>query len=294
MKMYRLLSLICIVSLALPLSAQPLKRVQGDYTYIAPDNISISEAKKTALYRARIQALADEFGTIVSNHTSTIVSNENGNSSIDFSSLGSSLVKGEWIETIGKPEFEIKYEQGTLIVKCHVEGRAREIRTAAIQFKAKILRNGTDTRYESYDFRNNDDMYLSFSSPSDGYLAVYLVDSRQTAYCLLPYSSSSEGFVKTRANADYILFSKEHAHPYFDPSEIDEYTLFTDKSSETDHIYVIFSQNKFIKAIDVEGHHEERILPRELSFEDFQKWLTRNRILDSDMQIDVKTVTITR
>lgn len=293
--LYRTILLAIFISTLAPsLSAQQIKRVQGIYEYIAPENVSISEAKETALYRAKIQALADQFGTVVSDHHSTIVSNRDGSSSVDFSSMGSSSVKGEWIETVGEPEFEIRYEQNSIIVTCRVVGRAREISTAAVRFDAKILRNGTDAKYEDYDFRNNDDMYLSFTSPSDGYIAVYLVDSRQTAYCLLPYSTSNEGFVKIRANTGYVLFSKDNANPWFDPSEVDEYTLFTDRSSETNFIYIIFSPSRFIKAVDGQGSHEQRILPRELTFDEFQKWLARNRTHDSNMQLEIKTITIAR
>lgn len=283
-----------ILIFAPSLFAQRIKRVQGVYKYIAPDNISISEAKETALYRAKIQALADHFGTIVSDYRSTIVSNSNGSSSVDFSSMGSSSVKGEWIETIEEPKFEIEYEQNTLIVTCSVVGRAREITAAAVGFEARILRNGTDAKHEGYDFRSNDDMFLSFISPSDGYIAVYLVDTKQTAYCLLPYSTSKDGFVKIKANTGYVLFSKDKANPHFDSSEVDEYTLFTERNNETNFIYIIFSPSQFVKAVDGQGFHEKRILPRELTFDDFQKWLTKNRTHDNRMQVDIKTITISR
>ena len=54
-----------------------------------------------------------------------------------------------------------------------------------------------------------------------------------------------------------------------------------EKAAETNYIYVISSPNPFIKAIDnaVAG------LPRELKYEDFQKWLTKNRTADKYMQV---------
>lgn len=284
----------CVLTSSLSLSAQKIKRVSGDYVYYAPENVSIEEAKHTALFRARIQALADEFGTVLSDNRSTVVVNNGEESSVDFSSLGTSSVKGEWLETIGEPEYEIRYEKNMIMVRCRVAGRAREIVTAPVQFDARILRNGTDKKYEAYDFRNNDDMYMSFSSPSDGYVAVYLVDGSRTAFCLLPYGASSDGYVKLKANTEYILFSKDHAYPHFDSSEVDEYTLFTDSSRETDYIYIIFSQNRFMKAVDGQGRHDERVVPRMLSFEDFQRWLTENRIHDTQMQMSVKTITISK
>ena len=40
------------------------------------------------------------------------MNNTNGSTQTDFTSLSSSDVKGEWLETIGEPKYEISYEQG--------------------------------------------------------------------------------------------------------------------------------------------------------------------------------------
>ena len=76
----------------LTISAQKIEKVHGEYTYHVPDNISFEAGKRTALERAKIQALADAFGTLVSQSNSTIVKNENGKSSVDFLSIGGSNV----------------------------------------------------------------------------------------------------------------------------------------------------------------------------------------------------------
>ena len=47
----------------IPVFSQKMKTVEGEYTYHAPENVSLEEARRTALDRAKIQALADEFGT---------------------------------------------------------------------------------------------------------------------------------------------------------------------------------------------------------------------------------------
>lgn len=292
--MRRIISIMCMLSLSLSLHAQQLKRVQGDYTYIVPDNVDLDQARHTALQRAMTKALADEFGTLVSDYSSTIVYNNNDRSFVDYTSLGNSFVKGEWVETVGEPEFDISYQHNSLVVRCRVVGKAKKADSEPVLFKARILRNGTDAKYEDCDFKNNDDFYVSFSSPSDGYIAVYLVDSRQTAYCLLPYGSSETGYVKVEANTDYILFSKDKALPYFEPSEVDEYTLFTDRQQETNYVYIIYSMRQFVKAADGQGDGGERILPRELEFVDFQRWLARNRTGDASMQVDVRPIRISR
>lgn len=265
----------------LPILAQRTEKVRAEYTYHAPENISLEEAKRIALDRAKVQAIADEFGTIVSQSNTTLVKNSNGESSTDFFSLGGSEVKGEWIETIGQPEYEISYEQGMLVVKAIVTGRIREIVSAQIDIRAEVLCNGTDLKFARTDFKNGDDLYLYFQSPVDGYLAVYLLDEvSQMVYCLLPYKSSSEAVTPIEHDKPYIFFSTEHAG---DKAHlVDEYTMTCNSSVERNTIYVVFSPNEFAKA---NSNNVDELLPQELSFEKFQKWLAKGRNRDKEMNV---------
>jgi len=196
---------------SITLSAQKMKRVDAEYIYHAPENVSLEEAKRIALERAKLQAIADAFGTVVSQSNFTTVANRNGKSDVDFFSLGGSEVKGEWIETIGEPEYSISYERNMLVVKVSVKGKAREMVSAQIDIVAKVLRNGTEDKFESDEFRSGDDLYLSFISPISGYLAVYLVDAEQTTYCLLPYRNQTNGIYKVEANRRYLFFHIKEA-----------------------------------------------------------------------------------
>ena len=145
-------------------------------------------------------------------------------------------------------------------------------------FVAKILRNGTEDRFESDNFKSGDDLYLSYQSSTKGYVAVYLIDDSKNAYCLLPYQSSQDGKVRVDANTRYVFFNSKTAAPLFQPADVDEYNMTCE----------ISSPNPFVKAIDnaVAG------LPRELKYEDFQKWLTKNRTADKDMQVEIKTISV--
>ena len=166
--MVRALFILSLILSSLTALAQKLKTVEGVYTYHAPENVTMEQAKRTALDRAMIQALADEFGTIVSQSNATRVENQNGQTNIDFLSIGGSEVKGEWIETIGEPIYNIRYEGDMLVVSVKVKGKAREIVSAGIDFQAKVLRNGTEDKYESDQFRSGDELNLSFTSPVSG------------------------------------------------------------------------------------------------------------------------------
>lgn len=280
-----LLLLLLLTSSSIVFS-QELKTVEGDYTYYAPENVTMEQAKRTALERAMLQAVADEFGTIVSQQNVTRVENQGGRSDVDFLSFGGSEAKGEWIETIGEPIYNIRYEGNMLVITCKVRGKAREIVTAQIDLTAKVLRNGTEEKFESAEFRNGDDLYLLFQSPVKGYLAVYLMDADGQAFCLLPYRSQTEGVYPVKANQRYVFFNERLA-PYSERPQVDEYVMTTERSSEYNQICVIFSPNQFVKAVD--GNADEG-LPRQLSSDDFNKWLVKCRKRDKDMS--TKTVTI--
>lgn len=285
---FAILSMAMLFAPPVGIFAQKVKTVVGEYTYYVPETVSREEAKKIALERAMIQALADEFGTIVSQFNITQTENRNGHSQIDFTSIGGSDTKGEWIETIGEPIYETKYEGDVLIITVKVKGRAREIATATIDFKARLLRNSTEDKFESDQFNSGDDLYMSFTSPVSGYLAVYLIDADGQANCLLPYINQQSGVYPIVANRRYLFFNAKEAAKE-ERSYVDEYVLQCERGSENNQVYVIFSPNKFAKAADKSVNDA---LPRQLDVESFRKWLAGCRKRDADMNVRMMMIGI--
>ena len=285
----RLLFSVCfMMGMSLVAVAQKTERVTATYTYYAPEEVSIAEARRVALQRAQLQAIADAFGTIVTQTNATTVKNENGKSDVSLLSLGASEVKGEWLRTDGEPEYEIAYEDGMLAVTVRVKGVIREIVNAAVDFQARVLCNGTEDRFEQDRFRNGDDLYLSFQSPVDGYLTVYLLDAEGTAYCLLPYRGDTGGRVAVKGNRRYVFFSVDDV-PAGEQGMVDEYVMTCGNGKELNQIYVIFSPQLFTKAVDYAG---EGLQPRELPYEEFQQWLFDCRKQDREMRVEVKHIVI--
>lgn len=288
--MKRNVIVLLLILISMYSTAQRMRTICGECIYPAPSNVSEDEAKKTAIFRAKIQALADEFGTDLNQNNATVVKNDNGQSTIDFKSFSGSEVKGEWIEDTKEPEIQVSYEQGMLIVKARVCGKAREIIRASISFSAKLLRNGKEDRHEDSNFKSSDDLYLSFQSPVNGYLTVYLVDNDQNVFCLLPYARDNDGQVEIKHGLRYLFFDFKSASNIEKPI-VDELSITCSKAIEHNQIYIIFSPNKFIKANDnqiTEG------LPRELSYSDFQRWIIKNRNIDKEMQVGVKNIEISK
>lgn len=271
--------------------AQKTKTVSATYTYYAPETMSIEEAKRTALERAKIQAIADEFGTIVSQSTSTVVTNTNGCSDTQFFSLGGSDVKGEWIETIGEPEYNVLYDKGMLVISASLRGKIREIKSMQIPLISKVLRNGVGAQYEDDTFKSGDDMYLSFQSPVNGSLLVYLIDyNSDSVYCLLPYSKSKEKSQLIEGNREYIFFTDKYADDS-NKNIVDRYTLECESLSGTDYneIVIIFSPTELVKTTSQKVSSER---PRQLERKSFDEWCAKLKKTSTEVQIINKPIKI--
>lgn len=275
-------------------SAQKTKKVTASYSYVVPENTTVEQAKETAIQKARTKAIADEFGTSISQNNFTRLSNTNGTSNSDFLSIGESLVKGEWIETTKQPEFDICYKDNMLVVNVYLEGVIREIKQIQVDYDLKILRNGTTPQFENSEFKSGDDLYISFKAPLDGYLAIYLLGEDNQAYCILPYSGQSNGIFEIKSNKKYILFSSKDASDNIPEDLVEELYLTCDKETETNQIYCLFSPNPFSKCLDedIEVKDDGKIIPRHLDATNFHKWLAKCRKRDQQMILDKRIIQI--
>lgn len=283
---FLILSLLCVCINNIYAQQTITKTVE--YIYYGSENITPEQAKQNALERAKLQAIEEAFGSVVQQTTTRTLRINNGVAGTDFFSEGETEVKGEWIETIGEPEFVIFNEDNLQIVKVKVKGKIRERISANIDIEAKVLCNGTSSKFESENFKNGDDLFLNFHSPVDGFLAVYLVDSNQMANCLLPYEEQTDGAYAIKANKSYVFFSEKYADTA-DASQVVEYKMTTEHAVESNIIYVIFSTNHFSKASDT--FSSEKLL-QELPVKDFMRWLAKCRKTDIKMQVVKKTITV--
>ena len=283
-KLFLTILLLCSLE---TLISQSVINVSGEYTYYAPTNISIEQAKAIALQRAKVQCLADEFGTIVNQSNSTTIRTTNGEDEVSHFSLGGTEVKGEWLGDWKQPIYKISYDEvsGCNIVYVKVFGKARAISSSKIEVSLKILCNGVTPRHERDIFFEGDQLYLSFLSPHDGYLCVYLVDEEANAYCLLPYEYSEEGIAYVSANENHVFFSKSLSNQ---PELVDEYVMSCAHDGESNMFYIVYSPNKFTKAADYFSSTSLRQLP----YKHLQEWLLDVQTEDAQLQVIRKNIII--
>ena len=282
----RKIYIIALMALMTVAMQAQVKKVCGTYTYYGDPNMSIKEVRTAAIENARVQALAREFGTMITQNTVQQESLKDANEQSSFMQLNTAEVKGEWLEDLDEPEIlREELANGMLIIEAKVCGRARAISNEAIDFETLTLRNGTEKRFADTRFKEGDDLFLYFKAPSDGFVAVYLVDEQQNAFCLLPYGGDNDGQQPVEHGKEYVFFSPQHQYDV-PKSKIDEMTMTCgDERFERNQLYVIYSPNAFTKAVDEKGRQlsKDLELPRQLSFKDFSQWMSKCCVRDKKM-----------
>ncbi len=275
-------AVVAIFMATTAVAASPVKTVKGEYTYYGDKATSPAECKRLALEGARLDALAKEYGTIVTQDVLQADRIDSKGEANKFLSLSSTEVKGEWIADDGEPEFEITLDKDdNLVVRCKVKGKAREISNESTEFDARGLRNGTKPGNASTDFYDGDDLYLYFTAPVDGYVSVFLSLEDGNVYQMLPYLSDTKGEAKVKRNYDYVFFDPTKAEGTFGTP--DQFRIATAGVIEFNKIYVVFSPSYFAKPV-MRARNSMEELPS-MSEDDFSKWLVKSRRNDSKMGV---------
>lgn len=285
------ISVMALLACVMPMSAHAddVRTVEASYTYYGNGEQSRNQCKALALEGARSEALAKAFGRTVS---TTIFERETVSDELDSSYqdyLSQTEVKGEWLGDLSEPQYEIKTdEEGNFVITCTVKGRARAITNEAVDFDAEVLTRSVQGKKRSTKFNSGDYMYVSMTTPADGYVVVYLADDAGNVFTLFPYLDENMVSVPVKKNQTYVLFDPAAKQPT--AAMVDEMKMTTSKSFERNDIYVLFSPNPFSKAKD---DYVSETTPRMLKLKDFNKWLINTRNHDRKMSLKRIPVEIT-
>lgn len=280
--MKRLVFSIVLLVWASVCNAQKPVNVSGEYRYVVPENVSMADARNIAIERARNEAMAKEFGTVVSQTNTNTTKVVDGKVETGFLSIGGTESKGLWLSDIKEPEVKVLFENDVMVVEAKVWGKAREIKNADTELEITLLCNGA----ENERFKDKDKFSVDFKTASKGYVAIFLRDDNidDPIFCLLPYENENGEPREVKGNTPYTFLSSKD--PIY-PRRLQETTLTTEKSIEFNTIIIVFSKSKFNMPLSEEGQY----VP-EISADKFQKWLRKNRINDETMQVIEKTVEI--
>ena len=268
------------------LPAQRTANVCGKFTYIVGDNdnITLKEAKHKCIELAKADAIKTEFGELITSDVIDSNAETNGESTISYFWENTvAMAKGEWLGDTKEPVISVAYKEGKLVFTTEVWGKAREIIQSKVDLRWEILKDGKDKKEKTTYFKTGERFYVDFVSPSDGYVAIYLILGENETACLLPYRNDTSGRLPVKGGKEYAFFDKAT-----DPSAL-YYKLSTKLPLEYNQIVLIYSPHSFTKCIDTKKDSRH---PNSLSTREFQKWLLKCQRTDCDMVVNKRWVKI--
>ena len=260
---YLLLILLLTLSTASLSAKDKLVRCEGTYSYTFPSSMSLDEAKHHALDNAITQAIADELGTTIRAESYAELSTDHER----FDQFSRLIVKGQWVKDIHEPVFsEPVFENNMFSIQVTVDFHARKIESAPVAFTAYALRNGTEDKFRATEFYGSDDekLYVSFQSPREGYVAIYLEDT-ENVLCALPYIGMDREPFHAEKDKRYVFFNVAN----------NTYHMSCGAEPEINFIHIVFSPRPFI----------DNDLVRITTVRKFRDWLGNAQAYDDKMQV---------
>jgi hypothetical protein len=292
MKQVLIFLLFILIQLAVSSQAN-IKIETGFFETELYNNESKDVAKKRAKQGAIINALEKAFGTAVFQGNSLFIKNKTTGQKVEtmtgFNTIAETYVKGEVIEELNIEFSEISFEKrinnkkelGT-IIKCEVKIKATEYSEPTANFDAFSLNCTDTTSCKTTSFKKNEDFFLYFKSPKNGYLSIF-IDDNESSSLLFPYVSNREKYYDGYPivqNKAYFLFTKEKQFNT-DKLLVDELSWETRENLEK--LTIIFSPNKF-DLPDLKSKKSNSI-PQSLPSVDFNKWLIQLRKKSKEIEI---------
>lgn len=253
-------------------AAAPVTEVSGEYTYYDDGTHTRNECVELALQAARADALAKEFGTIVSQDVASSSTGRGQREETRFFSNTMSSVRGEWVADTGEPKTEITLDaDGNFVVKCKVKGKARALGNSALEFNASLL-SASDKRAKASDFEHGQNIYLWVESPARPmHTLVCLIDEEGIVYRLFPYPTGKNcGNDLLSKGYDYILFDSNRKGDDF--GLVEEILAMAPDGPELNKVYVIGSPNPLGSA---PWHDNGPGTLSTMKLKDFNEWVVK-------------------
>lgn len=292
--MYKYISILVFIFLSIHCIAQKTVESNGDYTLRIEKNWTEDFAVNKAKEKAKINAIENAFGSVITQgnavYVKDITTGNKTQSDMVFTSIADILVNGEWIATIDE-KVTFTESEGYRFVTSNVKGKVRELNKIPFTPEVTTL-SCNQSKCATEVFNSGQQLVLYFKAPTNGFVTVYLDDSKQ-AQRLLPYSkNNATATFEVKADQVYFFFSKADTKQ----KNIDEVELFTESTMEQNNLYVLFSKYDFDKPLlnttsFQEFDHLKYTLPASLEITKFQTWLQGLRSFNRT--IELKTILLT-
>ncbi len=215
-----ILFLLLTLMFAILASAADKTTVTGRYTYFLPSDESEKAGRAYAIEMARLQALAENFGTYLSSTVTDSYSVSDKGERMDFTSFSTSDIAGVWLKTMDE-KTEVSVEGNSIVIRAFVKGEARARDVSTAEFVATIGRVDDNGNFiPSKDFSDHERFDISFVCPRSGYLAIYSSDGVNNANRLLPLPNSPFADpIRVEGRREYRFFEDVSPKMTLEPEE---------------------------------------------------------------------------
>jgi hypothetical protein len=287
--MRHLIALIFTLSTA-TLFAQKEKEVKASYSMELPKNITMEQLEQRCIEQARLKAIGDAFGLVLSETTVDNSQESNAGFNNSFAVLTKTNVQGEWLHDKTEPQLNWEPSEKTLKLTANVHGVIREFPKTG---KAKIeihLSNDSKMSNDITLFKDGQDLFASFQSSSKGNLSVFYVDhSSNEVYRLIPSATSNDlNTVEVLSDKVYQLF--QTVSPFSENKSIPALSLSlpNGKDLQMDELVFIYSPADIRKPSLTYNTDARMYL---MNYNDFEQWKTTS--VQTNPEAVVKGVAIT-
>ena len=284
-----LIALIFTLSTSL-IFAQKEKEVKASYSMELPKNITMEELEQRCVEQARLKAIGEAFGFVVSETTVDNTQESNAGFNNSFAVLTKTNVQGEWLRDKTEPQLNWEPSGKTLKLTANVHGVIREFPKTG---KAKIdihLSNDSKMSNDITLFKDGQDLFASFQTSSKGNLSVFYVDhSSNEVYRLIPSATSNDlNTVEVLSDKVYQLF--QTVSPFSENKSIPALSLSlpNGKELQMDELDFIYSPSDIRKPSLTYNADARMYL---MNYNDFEQWKTSS--VQSNPEAVIKSVAIT-
>ncbi|MCX6187843.1 MAG: hypothetical protein NTU43_12785 [Bacteroidetes bacterium] len=289
----KLLLLLALISL--DSDAQKTKEAFGVFKLRIEKNVTEEFAINKAIEKAKINAIENAFGTVINQgnavYVKDITTGKQTESNMVFTSIADVLVNGEWIATLDEKR-DFYDEDGYRWVKINIKGKVRELTKIPFTPEAYTL-SCHNKKCSTEVFNNGQELVVYFKAPNNGYVTIYLDDTKQVQR-LLPYSNyNTSNTYEVKADQEYYFFSNTDKKE----KNVDNIELFTSTAMEQNKLQVLFSKDDFGKPVLTKSNNEEvngmqYAMPMSTTVESFQSWLQKIRSYNRNIELQTILITI--
>ena len=287
-----LIALIFTLSTSLIL-AQKEKDVKASYSMELPKNITMEQLEQRCIEQARLKAIGDAFGLVLSETTVDNAQESAAGYVGSFAVLTKTNVQGEWLRDKSEPLLNWEPSGKTLKLTATVSGVIREFPKTG---KSRVVIHLSNDRYmtnEVSQFKNGQDLFASFQTSSKGHLSVFYIDhSTEEVYRLIPSATGNDlNSIEVQADKVYELFQTTSPFPENKSIPSLELGLPAGKDIQMDELVFVYSP-KDIRKPSLTYNAEAKMYVMGLG--EFEQWKTSSAQSNPEAVIKSMAISIVK